>query len=139
MMQPLPAQRRLPAGRKPQGFARSQRLLDGQAFKQVFEHARRVGNPHWTVFGWRHADTQGRLGLAIAKRYVRRAHERNRLKRLARETWRLMQSELGGVDLVVMSGKAAQAADNATLRLQLHKLFLLFSPRNPKPTDRKVS
>lgn len=121
---------------KPYGFSRQRRLLTGKDFKQVFDNARRVGNPCWTVYGFAHKESnRTQLGLAIAKKTVRRAHERNRLKRLAREAFRQMQAQLVGVNLVVMAGKAAEAADNATLNQQLVKLFTLFTPRIKKSTD----
>jgi len=121
---------------KPFGFSRQKRLLTGKDYKQVFDNARRVGNPYWTVYGFAHKESTARLGLAIAKKTVRRAHERNRLKRLSREAFRQMQAQLMGVSLVVMAGKAAEAADNATLTQQLIKLFTLFTPRIKKSTDK---
>jgi len=42
-----------------------------------------------------------RLGLIIPKRLVRTAVARNRIRRLAREAFRLEQLRLGGVDCVV--------------------------------------
>jgi ribonuclease P protein component len=118
---------RLPEGGKPYAFPRHHRLLDGEDFKQVFGNARRVGNPHWTLLVWKHGEPKSRLGLAIAKRYVRRAHERNRLKRIAREVFRHLSHQLQGKDFVVMSGKMALNADNLTLHTQLNKLFAQFS------------
>jgi len=115
--------RRPPKREKPQGFSKSKRLLTGKDFKQVFEQAKRLSNAYWTVYAWRHKTDTTQLGLAIAKKTVRRAHERNRLKRLARETFRHMQTELIGVHYVVMAGKAAQMADNAVLCEQLAALF----------------
>lgn len=130
-MQPSESIRRLqPVREKPLGFSRDKRLLTGKAYKQVFDNAKRVGNPYWTVYAWRHKETKAELGLAIAKKTLRRAHERNRLKRLARETFRHMHAQLLGVSLVVMAGKSAQAADNATLIAQLTKLLTLFTPRS---------
>jgi ribonuclease P protein component len=120
---------------KPFGFSRQQRLLTGKDYKQVFDNAKRVGNPYWTVYGFAHKERKTQLGLAIAKKTVRRAHERNRLKRLSREAFRKMQAQLVGVNLVVMAGRSAQTADNDTLTEQLIKLFTLFTPRIKKTTD----
>lgn len=129
-MQPSESISRLqPSREKPFGFSRDKRLLTGKAYKQVFDQAKRVGNPYWTVYGWRHKEAKAELGLAIAKKTLRRAHERNRLKRLARETFRHMHADLLGVSIVVMAGKSAQAADNATLVAHLIKLFTQFTVR----------
>jgi ribonuclease P protein component len=49
-----------------------------------------------------------RLGLAISKRVSKRAVERNRIKRLLRESFRRIQHQLPAIDLMVMArGQAA--------------------------------
>jgi len=127
-MQPLDAlPLRLPSEGSDNSFPRHRRLLAGSDYKLVFDQAKRMGNAHWTVYGWKHGEDRTRLGLAIAKRYVRRAHERNRLKRIAREAFRHMQNKLIGVDIVVMSGKMALTSDNAILNQQLVKLLTLYT------------
>jgi ribonuclease P protein component len=50
-----------------------------------------------------------RLGLAISKRVSKRAVERNRIKRLLRESFRRVRHQLPPVDLMVMARE--QAAD----------------------------
>ena len=47
------------------------------------------------------------MGLAIAKKCARRAVDRNRLKRLVRESFRLERLGLPGLDLVVMCRRDA--------------------------------
>lgn len=109
--------------RKPYGFSRKQRLLTGQEYKAVFAQGQRSGNPYWTVYVWQHGQPYAKLGLAIAKKTLRRAHERNRVKRLAREVFRHTQTQLQGISLVVMAGKAAESADKLCLATQLRKLL----------------
>lgn len=43
-----------------------------------------------------------RLGLAVPKKHVHKSVERNRLKRLIRESFRLRQKQLEGKDVVVV-------------------------------------
>ncbi len=61
---------------------------------------------------------QSRLGIVVAKKKVRRAHERNRVKRLARESFRLHQQQLT-LDIVVMPKMGIEAVPNAELHQQL--------------------
>jgi len=63
-----------------------------------------------------------RLGLAISRRQARRAVDRNRLKRLVRESFRRHGDLLHGLDLVVMNRPGAQQRDNRELfrSLELH-------------------
>ncbi len=58
---------------------------------------------------------RARLGLAVARRHLRRATARNRVKRLIRESFRRHQELLRGLDLVVMVRPGLEAVDNAEL------------------------
>jgi ribonuclease P protein component len=62
---------------------------------------------------------QSRLGLVIAKKNVRRAVDRNRVKRVARESFRHHREGLGDLDIVVLARKGVGDLDNAAL----HALF----------------
>ncbi len=64
-----------------------------------------------------------RLGLAIAKKQLRRAVDRNRIKRLVREYFRteVLPAEETMRDYVVMARSAVKLAGNATLRASLSK------------------
>lgn len=64
-----------------------------------------------------------RLGLAIAKKQVRHAVQRNRLKRLVREAFRQGSAKIGTFDLVVMARRAAAGADNRRLTQSLCRHF----------------
>jgi ribonuclease P protein component len=55
-----------------------------------------------------------RLGIAVAKRVVKQANERNRMKRVIRESFRHIQSDLAGLDILVVA--RAPHPDNAVLR-----------------------
>jgi len=56
-----------------------------------------------------------RLGLAISKKHCRKATARNRIKRVVRESFRLSQAELAGLDIVVLNQAAATLAGNEAL------------------------
>ena len=57
----------------------------------------------------------GRLGLAIAKKRVKRAIDRNRIKRIIRESFRQHQSYLVGKDIIVLARDNTTRVDNPTL------------------------
>jgi len=59
--------------------------------------------------------SEPRLGLAIGKKNCRLATNRNRLKRVIRESFRKQQDRLPGIDIVVLNQPAAARANNKVL------------------------
>lgn len=62
-----------------------------------------------------------RLGLVISKKNVARAVDRNRLKRLIRESFRLHKTL--GLDMVVLAGRGAGKLENETIFASLDKAW----------------
>ena len=96
-------------------FPRSARLLVAADYNHVFACAARSGDACLTVLARENGGRPARLGLAIARRRVRRAVDRNRIKRLARESFRHHRQELLGLDLVVMARDGVARRSNAEL------------------------
>jgi ribonuclease P protein component len=72
-----------------------------------------------------------RLGLAIAKKKVRRAVARNRLKRIIRESFRVAERQLNSFDIVIMARQKAGSALNKELFASLdHHWQLMHKPMN---------
>ena len=66
---------------------------------------------------------EARLGLAISARAVPLATRRNRIKRLARESFRTRRGELPAADLVLQARAGAGAAGAEELRSTLERLW----------------
>ena len=64
-----------------------------------------------------------RLGLALAKKQIKRSHERNRVKRLLRECFREHTARLAGIELIAMAKTAAQKTTNPALTLEIERLI----------------
>ncbi len=64
-----------------------------------------------------------RLGLAISKRVSKRAVERNRIKRLVRESFRRMRHQLPAIDLMLMAREQAAGVAGAELLRDLDSLW----------------
>lgn len=64
-----------------------------------------------------------RLGLVISKKNVRRAVDRNRLKRIARESIRLRQHQLPSADIVLLARRGLDKLDNETVHRQLQGMW----------------
>ena len=64
-----------------------------------------------------------RLGTAISKRSLRRAVDRNRVKRLIRESFRLQAAQLPGMDVVISLSQRVRLDDEQQLRAALDKTW----------------
>lgn len=60
-----------------------------------------------------------RLGIIIAKKNVKRAVDRNRIKRLIRERFRLRQATLPAFDIIVIARHGIEQRDKSTLHALL--------------------
>lgn len=69
------------------------------------------------------ATERSRIGLIIAKRHVRKAVERNRIKRQIRESFRHQQADLPVLDMVVLARPGLNQLDNHSLRQTLDQLW----------------
>ena len=97
----------------------------------MFAGGRRLSNPYFLLLAAPRADEHtARLGMAIARRYAPTAVERNRIKRLVRESFRARREGLPPLDVVVMLRAATAGVDNATLRAGLARLWDLLQGRN---------
>lgn len=98
-------------------------MLTPAHFTFVFQQPQRAGTPQITILGRMNTLGYPRVGLTVAKKQVKRAHERNRIKRLTRESFRLRQHSLPAMDFVVIAKKGAQDLDNRELIEILEKLW----------------
>ena len=114
-------------------FNKSLRLLDGPAYKAVFDDAKiKVSTPQLLFLARPNGTTKPRIGLVIAKKNAKHAVQRNRIKRVARESFRLMQHQLGGVDTVVLARRGLDQLDNNSLHTVFNKLWVQVEHRAEK-------
>ena len=101
-------------------FSTEARIRCAADYKGVFDGALlKVHQPHFLFLAKPSIQLNSRLGIVVAKKKVRRAHERNRIKRIARESFRLHQHRLGVLDIVVMPKIGIEQVSNAELHQQL--------------------
>jgi ribonuclease P protein component len=97
------------------GFPRDFRLLKAAEYRSVFSHPSKSTDRYFTVLCRPNGRTSARLGLVVAKKKTRLAVDRNRIKRIIRESFRHNRVILGGVDFVVLSRMGAGDVKNQTL------------------------
>lgn len=100
-------------------FSRQQRLPGAAEFRRVFDRPIKTGSAAVTILARPNGKPFARLGLAIPKRQLRRAVDRNRFKRQVRESFRQFQDELAGLDIVVLVRSKARELSNRQFREEL--------------------
>lgn len=105
-----------------QRFTQTQRLKRPSEYTHVMADAERSADRYFTVLSRRRENLPARLGLAVSKKAARRAVDRNRIKRLAREAFRHCAAR-GPHDVVVFARHAAAATAAAVLRSSLERHF----------------
>jgi ribonuclease P protein component len=106
------------------GFPPQLRLKKAAEFKKVFTNPIKSTDRYFTLLATQSDFGHPRVGLAIAKKIIRKAVHRNVIKRTVRESFRLQQQTLGGIDIVVLARKEALDAPLETLRKSLEKHWL---------------
>lgn len=112
------------------GFPQQVRLLTAGDYRDVFDDVTcKVSNRHILLLARESSHQHARVGLVFSKKNVRLAVQRNRLKRLVRESFRLHQHKLEPLDIVVLSRPGISELDNQTVTKQLEKLWQRLNKR----------
>lgn len=117
-----------------QDFSREKRLLTPRHFKAVFDSPTgKVPGKNLLLLVRNNDLDHPRLGLVIGKKSVKLSVERNRLKRLMRESFRLHQDNLIGWDIVVVARKGLGDIENPELIQHFGKLWKRLARSRPNP------
>jgi ribonuclease P protein component len=118
-------------------FPRLARLRNPQQFQDTFSQGRRINAPLFRLHvrvpptqrdesGCTQASRShacARLGIAVSKRVDAHAVGRNRIKRIARESFRAVRTRLPVGDYVLLAHREAASADKAQLAQALDALW----------------
>ncbi|MDP2100080.1 MAG: ribonuclease P protein component [Methylobacter sp.] len=100
------------------------RLKKPAEYKNVFAKPVKSSDQYFTLLAIKNDFDHPRLGLAIAKKNVKKAVQRNVIKRTVRENFRIKQHSLGNIDIVVLARREAVGAPLDSLRKSLEKHWL---------------
>jgi ribonuclease P protein component len=104
-------------------FPPARRIRKPSEFKQVYAAGRRLGNEFFTASAQPNALPGARLGMSVAVRTMGNAVARNRVRRLIRESFRLNQTLIPPLDIVIGVRVSARGAEGARLRSSLEQLW----------------
>ena len=103
-------------------------------FSFVFEDAIPAVSPHITILARHNELDTARLGITVPKKKVKNASDRNQIKRIVRESFRLQRHQLPNVDIIVIAKHGIGKMDNRALAEQLDKLWRKMSKRCEQAT-----
>ena len=97
-------------------FGKAKRLLNASDYSRVFDGAEaKASHKHLLLLAKRNNEPGHRLGLVIAKKNVRLAVQRNRIKRIAREVFRQLPESEQHLDVVLLARRGLDQLDNTEL------------------------
>lgn len=98
-------------------FAQSRRLQNKKEFEYVFSKHEKTKNSEFIFLYRKNSLGYARIGLAISKKKIARACQRNRIKRLLRESFRT--AELPALDIVIMARTELSGTENHLIHSHL--------------------
>lgn len=104
---------------KQQKFPSRCRLHKPAEFRAVFNSPQKVTDSPIAIYWRKNQMMYPRLGLVVAKKNIRSAVNRNRIKRVFRECFRQQSHVLNGHDIIMVAYKGTEAIDD---RRELHVL-----------------
>jgi ribonuclease P protein component len=102
-------------------FKKTQRLLAKYDYDHVFEQAKKIVTAEFVLLYRTNNLGHARLGLALSKKMIAKAHDRNRIKRLLRESFR--QEKLPAVDIIFLAKHGVAKQTNLDINTQLSKTW----------------
>ncbi len=113
-------------------FSRLYRLTSKNDFQSVFDQSHKaVGKGVITLFRPNERDYP-RLGITISKHQIKRAVDRNRLRRVIRESFRNALNTVTGFDIVIMPRKEWIKFDQTHCRAELSNLWQQIAQKRNK-------
>ena len=102
-------------------FKKTQRLLKKNEYEYVFNQAKKIVNYDFIVLYRENTIGYARIGLALSKKMIAKAHDRNRLKRLLRESFR--NKIIPALDIVVLARSGVANTQNSIIFNRLKILW----------------
>ena len=107
-----------------QQFSRLSRLLSPNDFKNVFDCCDfKVSNKHFLVLATKTKSDKPRLGIIVAKKNIKLAVQRNKIKRTIRQVFRTKSKYLTNIDIIVLARKDADKMKSFTLNQSVQGLI----------------
>ena len=115
-------------------FPKRFRLTKTDEFSSVFAFRKALKSPHFLLHYRLRAVEEvsgARLGLVVAKRLLRRSVDRNLIRRLVREHFRMMRCRLSSRDVILRLAAKPETLDRRALAEEIKGLLAkMISPEH---------
>ncbi|MGI4816700.1 MAG: ribonuclease P protein component [Janthinobacterium lividum] len=106
------------------------RLLLNVQFQKIYNKNYRIHTKNFLMFMYINYLQFPRLGVSVSKKNVARSHDRNRIKRLVKESFRLVQHNLLLMDFIIIVKKNIHLLNNNKIFYFLKQLWSYKSKDN---------
>jgi ribonuclease P protein component len=118
-----PSDAHVPRDARKEGLSRRHRFAERGAYGPLLKAGRKLRGRLAVLHVARSASGNSRLGIALTRKMIRRAVERNRVRRLVREAFRRHMAKQLPVDCVVTLRQAVPVPELALLKGELDMLL----------------
>jgi ribonuclease P protein component len=94
--------------------------LNSGDYDAVFSHAKKFTQRNFLLLVSKNKYDYARLGIIVAKKKVKLAVKRNRIKRITRESFRNNQNLIKNLDVIFLAKEGIDELSNQELRDQLN-------------------
>ena len=97
-------------------------MTSGASFLRLFKTGRRIRAPLFNAFALS-SPAGSRLGIAVSKKNARRAVDRNRIKRIIRESYRRNYHRFAQTDVVIQATPQTCSAGSFEIAQTLERIW----------------
>jgi ribonuclease P protein component len=110
-------------------FTKKAKLIKTDEFSSVFNFRKRISAKFLALHYQPNQIGHARLGLVVGKKVARRAVDRNYMRRVLREFFRMQQHEINHVDLVIRVQKKFEKEDFIQIKQEFDTLVAKINQR----------
>lgn len=111
-------------------FSKKFKLFKFSHFDLIFRKNKKIVFKELIIFWMKNKFKYPRIGIFLSRNIIRKSYQRNRIKRLIREFFRLNKRKISFVDLIILPKKEIIYLNNKKINNRLRILFDIFLKKN---------
>lgn len=103
-------------------FPKELKIRTNSEYEEIFGKSKRLSTDHFNILFAPNSLGYPRAGLVVGKKAVPGAVDRNRIKRVLREVFRLNKSLFGSMDVVFIAKKGSEKLDYSLAKKEIEEI-----------------